>query len=252
MIRFVKKYAGAIIAGIVILTGYYLATDIFGILDSFLFYGFSDLIPLCGEFSGKLLEGFKSSMCLLIPSYVLAVVTGIAIGSFLGLHRRIRENANPYIYTMSAIPVTLLTPYAINLLPTFRMASLFIMFLGCFWIVLGTTQSAVRTIDKRYLETAETLEIKGIERLFRVILPAASPGILSGCTIALKFSFMLLTVSEMYGVSSGLGFFIQNYSSYGRFDLVAIGFWIMGAVLVMIMYVFDFIKAKILVWTINN
>ena len=101
----------------------------------------------------------------------------------------------PYINAFSAVPATLLTPYAIHIFPTFTMASIFIIFLGSFWPILGSTISAVMTIDKRYLETAETLEIPSFQKLFKVILPAAAPAILVGCTIALKFSFVLLAVA---------------------------------------------------------
>ena len=158
----------------------------------------------------------------------------------------------PYINAFSAIPVTLLTPYAINLFPSFWVASVFIIFLGCFWIILGSTITAVLTIDRRYLENAATLEIPASHRMFRIVLPAAAPAILTGCQIALKLAFMLLAVAEMFGATSGMGYFIQYYSDFGRFDVVAVGFIFMAIVLVLLMYVFDLIKNRILHWTINN
>lgn len=250
--KFIKNHLGKILIAVGIIVGYYLLTDVFHVLNPFLFYSLKDIPPLFVEYSDKLIEGFKSSMYLFVFSYIAAVILGIALGAYLGLHTRVRKTITPYIYGFSAIPVTLLTPYAINILPTFKVASMFIIFLGCFWLILSTTQSAVMTIDKRYLETAETLEIAKFEKLFRIILPAASPGILTGCTIALKFAFMLLAVAEMFGADSGMGYFIQYYSDFGRFDLVAVGFFFMAAVLVIIMYAFDLLKARILKWTINN
>lgn len=252
MAKFLKEHIGVILIAVGIILGYYLLTDVFHVLNPFLFYSLKDIPPLFVEYSDRLLEGFKSSMYLFVFSYIMAVVLGIALGVYLGLHVRVRRNVTPYIYGFSAIPVTLLTPYAINILPSFKLASMFIIFLGCFWLILSTTQSAVMTIDKRYLETAETLETPKIENVFRVILPAASPGILTGCTIALKFAFMLLAVAEMFGADSGMGYFIQYYSDFGRFDLVAVGFFFMAAVLVIIMYIFDMVKARILKWTMNN
>jgi NitT/TauT family transport system permease protein len=250
--RFLKAHLGKILIAVGIIVGYYLLTDVFGVLNTFLFYSLKDIPPLFVEYSDKLLEGFKSSMFLFIPSYAMAVLLGIIVGVYLGLHAGVRKNVTPYIYGFSAIPVTLLTPYAINILPSFKVASMFIIFLGCFWLILSTTQSAVMTIDKRYLETAATLEMPKMENLFRVILPAASPGILTGCTIALKFAFMLLAVAEMFGADSGMGFFIQYYSDFGRFDLVAVGFFFMAAILVIIMYAFDVLKGRLLKWTMNN
>lgn len=247
-----NQYLG--ITGIFVgmVAGYILLTDVFGILDSFLFPGLGTVIPLFIDYLPKLLEGLWSSIILLFTAYILALLCGISLGVAIGLRTKIRRNFTPYINAFSAIPVTLLTPYAINIFPSFRIASIFIIFLGCFWIILGTTTSAVMTIDKRYLENAAMLELSKSEKLFRVILPAASPTILVGGTISLKLAFMLLAVAEMFGATSGMGYFIQYYSDFARFDLVMVGFIFMAVVLVIIMYIFDIIKARILHWTINN
>lgn len=250
--KYIKARLGVIIVGILIILSYIFLVDVLNVLDPFLFYSLKDILPLFKEYLPQLLEGLKSSLFLLTIGYMSALILGIGLGALIGSRNFIRKIATPYINAFSAIPVTLLTPFAINLFPTFRVASIFIIFLGCFWIILGTTITGVMTIDKRYLENAETLEIPKVERLFRIVLPAASPAILTGCTIALKLAFMLLAVAEMFGASSGMGYFIQYYSDFGRFDLVAVGFLFMAIVLVIILCLFDWVKSKILYWTINN
>ncbi|MBQ8693329.1 MAG: ABC transporter permease subunit [Synergistaceae bacterium] len=252
MLKVLKNYLGIILIFIGIVAGYILLTDVWHVLDPFLFPSLSKVLPLFAEYSPKLLEGFQSSMILLLSGFSLSLIGGISIGVLIGLRSRLRKNLTPYINAFSAIPVTLLTPYAINIFPSFRVASIFIIFLGCFWIILGTTISAVMTIDKRYLENAAIIEMGSVERLFRIILPAASPTILVGCTIALKMAFVLLAVAEMFGATSGMGYFIQYYSDFARFDLVMVGFIFIAIVLVILMYLFDCAKAKILYWTINN
>jgi len=252
MIEFLRKRLGIVIIFVCVFAAYVLMTDVFRVLNPFLFHSVTKLPELFVRYLPQLLQGLKSSLTMLVTAYLLALAAGISIGAFIGSKSLVRKNLTPYINAFGAIPVTLLTPYAINVFPSFFAASIFIIFLGCFWIILGSTIAAVMTIDKRYLENAKTLEIPKIQRLFRVILPAASPGILTGCTIALKLAFMLLAVAEMFGASSGMGFFIQYYSDFGRFDLVAVGFIFMALVLMIILYVFDLIKGRILHWTINN
>lgn len=252
MRKFIIDRLGIVLILIGLVITYELLTDVFTILDPVLFPGFSEIFPRFVSHYGKLLEGLISSLGLLVPAYVLATVTGISLGVLIGLKKLLRKNITPFINGFSAIPATLLTPFAIHIFPTFRSASVFIIFLGAFWPTLGTTVSAVMTIDKRYLENASTLEIAGVEKLFRVILPAASPTILSGCTIALKFSFVMLVVAEMFGATSGMGYFVQYYSDFARFDLVITGFIFMSIILVGIMYLFDLMKSKMLRWTINN
>ena len=249
---FIKDRLGVILIFIGLVAGYVLLTDVFHVLNPFLFRSIFVVLPLFGDYWGQLLTGLKSSLSLLVWAYVSALIFGIGLGALIGSRKVVRKNLTPYINAFSAIPVTLLTPYAINLLPSFRVASIFIIFLGCFWIILGATTTAVMTVDRRYLENAATLEIPAFQRLFRIVLPAASPAILTGCTIALKLAFMLLAVAEMFGVTSGMGYFIQYYSDFGRFDLVAVGFIFMAMVLLVILYVFDLIKGRILRWTLNN
>ena len=252
MKKFIADRLGMILIFIGIVVSYMIATDVLGILDSFLFPGPSKILPGFISYFGKLMKGLQSSLRLLVPAYAMAVTLGIGLGVLIGLKKLLRKNITPYINAFSAVPATLLTPFAIHIFSSFRGASIFIIFLGAFWPILGTTVNAVMTIDRRYLENAATLEITGAEKLFRVILPAASPTILSGCAVALKFSFVLLTVAEMFGATSGMGYFVQYYSDFARFDLVIVGFIFMSLVLVGIMQVFDMIKCRILRWTINN
>ncbi len=252
MAKMFKKNWGILCIGIGLVGSWWLLTDVTALLDPFLFAGPSKVLPKFLEYSGKLLEGLWSSLLLLVPAYVLAVVLGIGLGVLIGLVVPLRRNLTPYINAFSAVPVTLLTPFAIHVFSSFYEASVFIIFLGAFWPVLGTTVAGVVTIDKRYLENAATLEIKGLEKMFRIILPAAAPTIFAGCSIALKFAFILLTVSEMFGATSGMGFFVQYYSDFARFDLVLAGFLFMSLTLVVIMYLFDRLKNRALSWTLNS
>ncbi|MBP2625934.1 MAG: nitrate transporter permease [Firmicutes bacterium] len=252
MVKVVKNYGGVITIGICILISYILLTDVFKVLSTFLFPSIFDVIKLFPMYSGQLFTGLISSLSLLVTAYVLAVISGIAIGTLIGLISGLRKNVTPYIYAYSAIPVPLLTPYAINLFPTFKAASMFLIWLAAFWVVLSTTIGAVMSIDKRYLENASTLEMPKMEMLFKIILPAASPSILVGCSVALSLSFMMLAVAEMFGATSGMAYFVQYYSDFAKFDVVMLGFLFTAAVLVSIMYIFDTIKHRILHWTINN
>lgn len=247
-----KQNWGIGVIGIGIIAGYWLVTDAFHVLDPFLFVGPSKVLPAFAKSVGKLFEGLLSSLKLLVPAYALAVVLGVSLGVVIGLVVPLRRNITPYITALSAVPVTLITPFAIHAFSTFYTASVFVIFLGAFWPILGTTIAGVVTIDKRYLDNAATLEIRGFEKMFRVVLPAAAPTIFAGCSIALKFSFILLTVAEMFGATSGMGYFVQYYSDFARFDMVIVGFIFMALILVGIMILFDLIKSRALAWTLNS
>ena len=252
MTRTIARNVGVVAIGVVLIAGYWLLTDVWRVLDPFLFAGPAKVYPGIFRSLDKHAEGFVSTLKLLVPAYALAVVLGVSLGVAIGLLVPLRRNLTPYITAASAVPVTLLTPFAIHVFSTFYAASVCIIFLGAFWPILGATLAGVVTIDKRYLETAATLEIRGVEKMFRVVLPAAAPTIFAGCSIALKFAFILLTVSEMFGATSGMGYFVQYYSDFARFDMVIAGFVFMAAVLVGVMALFDLVKKRALAWTLNS
>lgn len=247
-----QKYGGIVLIGVCIVILYVLLSQTFNVLSDFLFPNLADVFRLVPEYIGQLFINLRSSLFLLVIAYVLAVALGVGAGTLIGLKSGLRKNVTPYINAFSAIPVPLLTPYAINIFPTFKVASIFLIWLAAFWVILATTIGAVVSIDKRYLENASTLEIPKMKKLFRVILPAASPAIFTGCEIALTLSFMMLAVAEMFGATAGLAYFVQYYSDFARFDLVMLGFLFTAIFLVLIMYIFGLIKRRVLRWTINN
>jgi NitT/TauT family transport system permease protein len=102
------------------------------------------------------------------------------------------------------------------------------------------------------LDSAKTLELKGFHLFFNVILPASSPHILSGASTSLIFSFILLTVAEIFGVNSGLGYFVQYYADFSDYPRVIAGMVFMSAFIVILLLIFDKIKKRILHWTINK
>ena len=118
----IRDNIGVILIFIVVLAGYVLLTDVFHVLNPFLFYSITVIPPLFSEYFGMLIEGLKSSLSLLIWAYMLALIFGIGLGALVGSKKLIRKNGAPYNTAFSAIPVTLLTPYAINLFPSFRIA----------------------------------------------------------------------------------------------------------------------------------
>lgn len=105
------------------------------------------------------------------------------------------------------------------------------------------------TIDKRYLDKAETLQLKGFKKLTKVILPAASPSIIAGFINSLRSTFVMLVYAEMYGSKYGMGFFVKKYAEFGLYDYTWAGFLFMVVVLVIVMQVFEGIKKHLLRWT---
>ena len=73
--------------------------------------------------------------------------------------------------------------------------------------ILLNTYGGVRSIDPVQLDTARTLGLTTLQTMREVVLPAASPQILTGMRISLAISLILAILSEMIVSSDGLGYF---------------------------------------------
>lgn len=249
MIKFIQKYSITLLIAIVLLAFWVMITTFSDVLNPVIFPPALAIFKVLVEAFGELMTGFLSSMGLLIPAFALALVLGIGGGLFFGLHKKTREVLAPFFHTLSPLPPTLFIPYAIALLPTFKLASISILFIGAFWpIFLGTIQG-VLLIEKHYWDNSKTIGLKGTDFLFKVVLPASSSHILSGTGTALGLSFIVLMMAEMFGAQSGMGHFVQYYTDFSQYDYVLAGIIFNSLIILAIMVTFEQIKRRVLFWT---
>ncbi|MDU6877434.1 MAG: ABC transporter permease subunit [Clostridium botulinum] len=252
MLKGLKKHKGTLLIIVLMVLVYEITTDIFNILDPLLFPGLKIIISTLIASLPELFKGLLSSLNLLIPSFTLSLVLGVSLGLVVGWYKPIRTNVTPIIYGLSPIPPTLYIPYAIMLLPTFWHSSAFIIFIGSFWPIINGTIHGVSIIEQKYIDNARTLEIRGVKLLFKIILPAALLTILGGIGTGLNFSFILLTIAEMFAARSGLGYFIQYYADFSEYNKVLAGLLFMSFFIIIVMTIFSKIQKRMLHWRTNK
>lgn len=243
-----KKYWFTIILVILAIALYWFLTE-YGIANPYLFPKIESILKAMNDNKHLMFLNLLASFSIMIPSIAISFLLAIGIGTFLGLNKKYRDPLYPIIYALSVIPSILLSPFVLLLAPNFRIASVFLIVYGTMWTTLFATITGVMTVDKKYIDKANTLELKGVERLVKVILPAASPSILSGFVSSLRSTFVMLVYAEMYGSSYGMGHFVKKYTDFGIYTNAWAGFIFLVIVLIIIMQFFEFIKARILHWT---
>jgi NitT/TauT family transport system permease protein len=222
-----------------------------GQANPYLFPNVEDIMKAFSGNKGVMLINMVSSFKLMIPSILISLAIALTLGTILGLVEWLRDALYPIIYSFSVVPSILLSPFVLLLAPNFVIASVFLIVYGTVWTTLFATITGIMTIDKRYLDKAATLELSGIKMMTKVILPAASPSILSGFVSSLRGTFLMLVYVEMYGTQYGMGFFVKKYSEFGLYDHTWVGFIFMVIILVIVMQLFEKLKKYMLKWTIG-
>jgi ABC-type nitrate/sulfonate/bicarbonate transport system permease component len=140
--------------------------------------------------------------------YGIAVLLGIGLGLLLGMSGRARRAAAPIVEFLRAIPPPALLPFAILVIGVGNSMKVFIIAFVCLWPILLNTIDGVTGIDPTLRETTRVYGIEGRERLWRVMLPAASPQIFAGMRTSLSLALILMVISEMVASTNGIGYFV--------------------------------------------
>ena len=189
-----------------------------------------------------------SSLQLLAAGYTLALIVAIPLALVIGWRKRLFAAANPITKVLGPIPPIVYIPYAIVILPTFKCSSIFIIFVGAFWPIFINTLNGTFNIEKQIIDSAKVLNVKEKTMLFEIILPGIMPSVISGATLGLVFSFILLTAAEMIGASSGLGWYVKYFSDFADYPRVLAGIIFIGIVVTVITYFFELIEKRLLRW----
>jgi len=200
----------------------------------------------------ELARGMGRSVGLLAAGYALALVVAVPLGIVTGWYLRLFRASQPIIKVLGPLPPVVYVPYAIALLPTFRLAAVWVVFVGAFWPLLARTIQGVRVIPTAQIDAARTLNLTTPTLLRRIVFPAALPAICGGAAVALVFAFVLLTSAELIGASggiaSGLGYYVMYADSIQDHRRVLAGIIVIGLLVVAIVSLSDRFERRLLHW----
>lgn len=170
-------------------------------------------------FSGPVERGFLTNAAIdhIMPSlqrlfagWVLAVLVGITVGVLIGRCRLVHDYVDPLIHFFRALPPPALIPVFMmifKLSDTMRVA---VIAFGVIWPVILNAAEGARSVQPLQLDTSRVYKLTAVDRLRKVILPAAGPKIFAGLRISLSLALILMVVSEMIGGTEGIGFGLFN------------------------------------------
>jgi ABC-type nitrate/sulfonate/bicarbonate transport system permease component len=161
--------------------------------------------------SGELINNTLASLWRLVLSFVLAAVVAVPLGFAMGLNRVVFEMIDPTVELLRPISGIAWIPLGLFILGIGNALPTAIMFYGAFFPLLINTITAVRSVDRSYVNAARTLGVGNATVLRQVIVPAALPGILVGARLAAGAGWMSMVAAELIGAPSGLGFAVEWY-----------------------------------------
>jgi NitT/TauT family transport system permease protein len=150
-----------------------------------------------------------------------AVVIGVPVGVGIGLSSNLREITYlPFQFLRMISPLAWM-PIAVLAFATWDGAIIFLITVAAIWPVIFSTAQGVKRIDPLWFKVARNLGAGGRQMLMRIILPAIGQDIFAGIRLAVGVAWIVLVPAEYLGVTSGLGYAINDARDTLEYDTLA-------------------------------
>jgi ABC-type nitrate/sulfonate/bicarbonate transport system permease component len=160
--------------------------------------------------SGQIPMQVAVSMKRAALGYFLAAAVFIPLGIVMGLSQRVHRALEVVVEMLRPVPPPVVIPVALLIFGIEDEMKIFVIFFSCSWPILLNTIDGVRGLDWVLLNTAKTFRLSRTRTIWQVVLPAASPQIMTGLRVSLPIMLILVVISEMVGSTDGIGYFILD------------------------------------------
>ncbi|PTW59814.1 NitT/TauT family transport system permease protein [Breoghania corrubedonensis] len=170
------------------------------------------------------------SLGRVMEGLALAVAIGVPVGIAIGRVPVMREITNiPFQFLRMISPLSWM-PIAVMAFATWDGAIVFLIMIAAVWPVLFSTAAGLKRVDPAWFRVARNLGARPWHMLFTIILPAISQDILTGIRLALGVAWIVLVPAEYLGVTSGLGYAINDARDTLEYDRLAATVVIIGVI----------------------
>jgi NitT/TauT family transport system permease protein len=171
------------------------------------------LVTLWDRFlDGTLPNRIWTTLKILLSGYALGTILA-AVLTVLAINTRIGTD---FLETMTAmfnpLPAISLLPLALIWFGLGASSLVFVLIHSVLWAVALNTHAGFLGVSKTLRMVGANYGLRGVSYVFKILMPAAFPSILTGLKIGWAFAWRTLIAAELvFGVSSGqggLGWFI--------------------------------------------
>lgn len=160
---------------------------------------------------GSLQKNIFISLKRVIIGFVIGAGLGILLGTVLGVFKSINSYLRLIMDLLRPVPVIVWVPVLILWIGIGEGTKVIVIAIGTFWPVFLNVMDGVMNVNQKYLEVATIFCKDRRDTIFKVILPAAVPYLLSGIRIASGNALMGVVGAEMFASSSGLGYMVTFF-----------------------------------------
>lgn len=173
--------------------------------------------------SGRLQEHVAISAWRAAQGLALGTAAGLALALLSGLSLLGGYVIDGLVQLKRGIPVLALIPFMVLWFGVGEMMKVSVIAVAVFVPIYLHAHSALRAIDIKQVELAETLGLNRAQFIGHVVLPGALPGVLLGLRFGVTAAWLALVVVEQLNATSGVGYMVTLARNYAQTDVMLVG-----------------------------
>ena len=150
-------------------------------------------------------QEIAATLFRLFTGFAIAVVLGVSIGLAAAASPAVNAVVRPIVRVLAPLPKVALYPALLLLLGFGHESKITLVAADALFPILLSTYYGASTVEQKLIWSAMAAGTPARQILFKVVLPAAAPSILTGCRIGLVISCIVVFLAEMITSTDGLG-----------------------------------------------
>ncbi len=198
--------------------------------------------------SGDLAINAGLTLYRALTGFAICAVLGIAIGMAMSRNAVANWFFDPIVSVGFPMPKIAFLPVVILWLGVYDTAKITMIVVDAIFPVIAATVIAIQGVERELIWSARNMGASKRELLHQVILPAASPQIMTGLQVSLPLCLIVAVVAEMLMGGYGLGGAMITAAQFANSTSVFAGIVeiaVIGYVLIKIMVL---IRRRLLLW----
>lgn len=198
--------------------------------------------------SGELLTHITASLSRVLWGFGIAATLGIAVGTALGRSRLLEHLVEPMLEMLRPIPPLAFLPMMVLWFGIGEASKVAFIAYAAFFPIFTTTIEGIKYVDPVLIRAASSLGASERQIFWHVVLPAATPNIITGMRLAFGLSFFVIVAAEFIAADSGLGFLINDARTFFLVSNMLLGAAVIGIIGVLANVLLRKLEGRLLRW----
>lgn len=198
--------------------------------------------------SGELLKHITASLSRVLWGFGIAAGLGIVVGTALGRSRLLEHLVEPTLEMLRPIPPLAFLPMMVLWFGIGEASKVAFIAYAAFFPIFTTTIEGIKYVDPLLIRAASSLGASERQIFWHVVLPAATPNIITGMRLAFGLSFFVIVAAEFIASDSGLGFLINDARTFFLVSNMLLGAAVIGIIGVLANVLLRKLEGRLLRW----